>query len=861
MPGLGASFGRGAAATTQWDIRNSDFVLIMGSDMAECHPVAYRFVMEARKLGATVVHVDPRYTRTSAMSDLHVPVRPGTDIAFLGGIINYIIQNEVWFREYVLNYTNASQIVSDDFQDTEDLDGLFSGFNPDTRHYDRSSWQYKGQPVMPALAEHRIQDSMPHSQRLHSIAELEKERDLTLQNPRCVFQILKRHYARYTPEMVSRVCGCSPEQLFQVARAMVENSGRERTGSICYAVGWTQHTTGTQMIRAASIIQLLLGNIGRPGGGILALRGHSSIQGSTDIPTLYNLLPGYLSQPSTEDQHWDLKAYLESETPHFGFWHHLPRFMISLLKAYYGDAATPDNDFCYDHLPLIDDDYSQEPMMLAIADGTVKGFLLLGQNPAVGGHNAGLIRKGLANLDWMVVRDGYETETASFWYASPEAKSGQLDPRQIKTEIFFLPASFPGEKEGTFTNTHRMIQYHDKAVEPPGEARSDLWFAFHLGRRLRELYAGSTDPKDRSIQDLTWDYPTVGDTEEPSADYVTREINGYRWASRWEDREQVPEYSHLKDDGTTACGCWIYCGIYPEEGKNLARNRTPDPDFNPGTHLGWGYVWPSNRRIIYNRASADPNGHPWSDRKRYIWWDDQRRKWVGYDVPDFPENKPPDYTPPPDAEGVDAHSGSEPFGLAPDGRGWLYAPAGLKDGPMPAHYEPVESPVVNALYPKQQINPAAGLFQRPDNPYHRVGDPEYPYVITTYRLTEHHTGGIMTRWLPWLAELQPEGFVEISPELAAERGIRNGDWVTLRTARGEVEARAMVTGRMVPLRIDGKVIHTVGMPWHYGYKGIARGDIANSLSAIVEDPNSRIHEGKVFTCNLRPGRKEAQNGR
>ena len=855
MPGLGATFGRGAATTNQWDLSNSDTVLIMGSDMAECHPVAFRFVMNAKRRGAKVIHVDPRFTRTSALSDIHVQIRAGTDIAFLGGLIRYILENDLWFKEYVINYTNAPQLLREDFKDTEDLGGVFSGLEREQRQYERQSWQYRGEDVQSMLAEHYAKTTQPQSATTRTIGKLERERDFTLQDPNCVFQLLKKHYSRYTPEMVASICGCSPDQVVQVARALAEASGREKTASICYAVGWTQHTIGCQMIRAAGIVQLLLGNVGRPGGGIQALRGHSSIQGSTDIPTLYDMLPGYIAQPNSKDPHDTLQRFLESETPEFGFWHELPKFMVSTLKAWYGDTATKENDFCYDRLPLIDDDYSQQPMLLAIADGKINGFLLIGQNPAVGGHNTSVVRKGLAKLDWMVVRDAFETETASFWYDSPEARTGELDPKAIKTEIFFLPAAFPGEKEGTFTNTQRLIQYHDKAVEPPGDARSDAWFMYHLGLRLKELYRGSTDPRDRAIRDLTWDYPAVGDTQDPSIDHIDREINGYEWATRWEDRKQLGEYTKLKDDGSTASGCWLYCGMYPNEQENLTKNRTPDPDWNPGSHLGWGYTWPGNRRIMYNRCSADPDGKPWSERKKYIWWDEQAKKWVGYDVPDFSLHKPPDYKPAPDAKGQEAQTGSEPFTIAPDGRAWLHAPAGMKDGPMPTHYEPIESPVINQLYPNQQISPAAGLFIRPDNPYAPPGDPRYPYVITTYRVTEHHTGGIMTRWLPWLSELQPAGFAEISPELAEEKGIKNGDWVTVSSMRGEIEAIALVTGRMIPQRVNGKLVHTVGMPWHFGYKGIARGDIVNTLSHMAEDPNSRIHEGKVFTCNLRAGRK------
>lgn len=566
MPGLGASFGRGAATTAQWDLANSDCVLIMGSDMAECHPIAFRFVMEARRRGATVIHVDPRYTRTSAMSDVHVPIRAGSDIAFLGGLINYVLGNDLWFKDYVVNYTNAAHLVRDDFRDTEDLGGVFSGLDVDKAQYKFGSWQYKGHEAMPATADHHIQSSEPWSQHLGRLDGVIKEWDSSLKDERCVFQVLKKHFSRYTPEMVEQVCGCSKEDFLRVAQAMASNSGVDRTTVICYAVGWTQHTVGTQMIRAASVLQLLLGNIGRPGGGILALRGHATIQGSTDVPTLYNLLPGYIAMPNVQEPHTTLEDYLKGETPNTGWWNNLPKYMVSLLKAWYGEAAQPENGFAYDHLPIIDADYSQEPMMLDIHDGKIKGFFLLGQNPAVGGHNAGLVRRGLAQLDWMVVRDAYETETASFWYASPEVESGQLDPKKIKTEIFFLPAALPGEKEGSFTNTQRLIQWHDKAVEPPGDARSESWFIFHLGRRLKELYKDSTEPKDRPLLDLTWDYPTAGPLAEPDVHYVMREINGYKVAPDWESREQVKGFRELKDDGSTACGCWIYSGIYPEAG-------------------------------------------------------------------------------------------------------------------------------------------------------------------------------------------------------------------------------------------------------------------------------------------------------
>jgi formate dehydrogenase major subunit len=849
---LGTSFGRGAATTAQWDLANADCVVIMGSNMAEAHPIAFRFVMRAKERGATVIHADPRFTRTSALADLYAPVRAGSDLAFLGGLIRYILERDLWFKEYVLNYTNIAAVVHRDFRDTSELDGLFSGWSEEEHKYEPESWQYAGQEPPSNVGEHFVNTTEAFSEKLRRLDKVQPPpADPTLQHPRCVYQILKRHYAAYTPEMVERVTGCPKDVFLKVAEAVTRNSGRERTTAWCYAVGWTHHTTGVQIIRAASIIQTLLGNIGRPGGGILALRGHSSIQGSTDVPTLYNLLPGYLPQPHAGKHHDTLEHYIETETVPTGWMSNFGKYAVSLLRAWYGDRAAPDNEWGFGWLPRIVGDHSQQPMMLAIKDGTIRGLLLIGQNPAVGGHNTGLIRQALANLEWMVVRETFENETASFWYGSPEVASGALRTRDIKTEIFLLPASLPGEKEGTFTNTHRLVQWHDKIVEPPGDCRSDLGFLYDLGRRLQNLYADSKDPKDAPIRNLTWHYPTSGPHGEPSAEAVLREINGYTWA----DRRQLDDYKHLQADGSTACGCWIYCGVFPENDHNKARDRKADGPGGPGTHLGWGFAWPSNRRILYNRASADPDGNPWSERKRYVWWDAGKEEWVGADRPDFTPSKRPDYVPDwsKRPRGMDAIDGRSPFIMIADGKASLYVPAGLTDGPLPAHYEPVESPVRNPLYGRQD-NPVAKKWERADNRYHAVGDPNYPYVLTTYRLAEHHSGGIPTRCVPATAELQPEGFAEIPPELAAELGIANRDWVVLSTMRGEIETRALVTERLRPFEIDGRRVYQIGMPWHFGWQGYATGDIANTLSAVVGDPNTTIHEGKAFTCNLRKGR-------
>jgi formate dehydrogenase major subunit len=797
----------------------------MGSNMAENHPVGFRWPMKAREKGATIIHVDPRFTRTSAAANLYVPIRSGSDIAFLGGLINYVLSNDRWFHEYVLAYTNASTIVSDDYVDAEDNGGLFSGYDPQTGSYDNASWAYAG------------------------AATDRPARDETLQHPRCVLQILKRHYARYTPQMVERVCG-SPKGLFlQVAEVLTKNSGRERTSAIAYAVGWTQQSYGAQIIRAASILQLLLGNIGRPGGGIMALRGHASIQGSTDVPTLFDLLPGYLPHPAVSRGDDTLNAYLRQSAPKGGYWSNAPKFMVSLLKAWYGDAATKANEYGYQWIPKLTGDHSHISTAAAMADGKVNGFIVFGQNPANGSPHAGLQRKALTQLDWMVALDLYETETAAFWYAAPEG----WKPADIKTEVFLIPTAGPGEKEGTFTNTQRLLQYHDKAVDPPGDARSDLWFLYHLGRRLKDLYQESTDPRDAGLRNLTWDYlPEQPDPEyrildEPSAEKVLMEVNGYTVA----DRKQIADFERLKDDGSTAGGVWIYSGVFPAPGQNMARrrNRTSGNYVDPE----WGFAWPGNRRILYNRASADPAGKPWSERKKYIWWDAMAERWTGLDVPDFPLKKAPDTPAKEQGAGIDLHSGSDPFTLKADGRGWLFAPSGLKDGPLPTHYEPLESPIANPMYPRQD-SPVAKRFGRKDNPISPPGDPRYPYVVTTYRVTEQYTSGAMSRWNSWLSELMPEMFAEISPELAAENGIENLDWVVVSTPRNQIECKALVTRRIRPFRHNGKVIHEIGLPYHWGYKGLVTGAMANDLVALSEEPNVYIQEDKALTCNLRKGR-------
>jgi formate dehydrogenase major subunit len=829
-------------------------ILIMGSNMAENHPVGFQWVVEAQRRGAKVIHVDPRFTRTSAIADVHVPIRPGTDIAFVGGLINYVLSNNREFREYVVAYSNAATIIDDEFLDTEDLDGYFSGWDAESQSYHSASWSYADTPEKAAAGNREGGGGSSERAGGHGgdhAGHSTPEGDPSLTDPRCVFQLVKRHFSRYTPQMVARVCGVSEAQFTAVAEAMCENSGRERTGAICYAVGWTHHSVGVQNIRAASILQTLLGNIGRPGGGIMALRGHASIQGSTDIPTLFDLLPGYIPMPDTATGA-SLAEYIENDSAASGYWGDMRTYVVSLLKAWFGETATADNEFCFDYLPRLTGDHSTYQSIRAMLDGTVKGFFALGENPAVGSGNSGMHRKALADLDWLVVRDFQETETAAFWYDAPEITSGELRTEDVPTEVFLMPAAAHTEKSGSFTQTQRLLQWHDQAVEPTGDTRSDLWFFYQLGRLVRERLAGSTDPRDRPVLDLTWDYELEGPHDSPSAEAVLAEING-----RDADGKPLSTYTQLADDGSTRCGCWIYCGAYAD-GVNQTRRRRPGAE-QTWVAPEWGWAWPANRRLLYNRASADPDGRPWSERKRYVWWDDEHKRWTGEDVPDMQADKPPDYVPGPDAKAEAALSGRDPFIMQSDGKAWLFVPSGLADGPLPAHFEPTESPVRNPVYGRQ-TNPPTKWVASPENPDNGspppAGAPDpYPYVLTTFRLTEHHTGGAMSRTVKRLSELQPEMFCEVSPQLAAERGLINGGWATIVTSRAMIEARVLVTERIQSLTMDGRSVHQVAVPFHWGSKGETVGDSANDLLGLALDPNVFIQDTKSLTCDISAGRR------
>src|SRR5579884_2596265 len=764
----------------------------MGSNMAENHPVGFQWVLEARERGAKVIHIDPRFTRTSAMATKHVGIRAGSDIAFLGGVANYILQNDRYFREYVEHYTNAPVIIDEEFADTEDLDGLFSGWDPEEEEYDVESWMYEGMELHGAAGQ-REEGFTPtkgeqsghggHGGGLHH-GEPPSE-DETMQHPRCVLQLLKKHYARYTPQFVAETCGCSEDDFVEVCETLIANSGRDRTSAFCYAVGWTQHTVAA--------------------------------------PT--------------------------------GWWGHIRAYFVSLMKAYFGENANADNDFLFESLPRIDDDNSAYFTVQQMLKGKVKGYIIAGENPAVGHANGKAHRLGLAKLDWLVVRDVVEIESASFWYDSPEVESGELKPEEIATEIFFLPAATHTEKDGSFTNTQRLLQWHWQAVEPKEDCRSELWFYFHLGRLIKQKLEDSEEERDTLIKALRWEYPTHSAVREPDAEAVLQEINGWEISSG----RFLSGYPELKDDGSTVCGCWIYCGCFKDGINQTARKK---PHWEQASYVApeWAWAWPANRRIIYNRASADPDGNPWSERKRYVWWDGAEGKWTGMDVPDFEEDKEPGYVPPEDAEAEEAIAGDHPFIMQADGRSWLYVPQGLEDGPLPTHYEPHESPFGNALYSQRASPRRQQNKDLPEDPYNPVADEPgaevYPYVVTTYRLTEHHTAGGMTRTVNYLAELQPQMFCEVHPDLAREVGLENGGWATIYTSRSAIEARVLVTDRMRPLTMkDGRTVHQVGLPYHWGKRGLVTGDSANDLAHMALDPNVHIQEVKAFTCGIRPVRR------
>jgi len=802
---LGSSFGRGAMTNHWIDIKNSNCIMIIGSNAAENHPLAFKWVTEAMEQDAELISVDPRFTRTSSKADTYARMRSGTDVAFIGGMIKYVIEDieghpENYNMTYIKEYTNATLLVDPGFKGPADLDGLFSGYDPAKRAYDRSTWVYQ-------LDEKGI-----------------PKRDTSLKDPNCVFQLLKKQYSRYDVDTVCSVTGTAKDVYRKVCETYAATGKPDKSATIIYAMGTTQHTNAAQMIRSYSMLQLLLGNIGVAGGGINAARGQSNVQGSTDHCVLYHILPGYLKTPHPEDV--DLEAYLKHYTPtsndplSANWWGNYDKYIVSLLKAWYGDAASASNDFAYEYLPKVEGDHSHIAAAEAMNDGIIKGFMSPGHNTAVSGPNANLEREWLGNLDWLMVSDLWESETAAFW------KRPGVDPAQIKTEVFLLPAQASMEKEGSITNSGRWSQWRYKCCDGPDMARSDLWMVTELIKKVKELYDTEGGEYPDPILNLAWDY---GDP--PDVHKVAKEINGYDL----EAGELLPSFTKLKSDGTTSSGNWLYCASYTEDGNMAARRdptQTPE-QANIGLYPNWSWCWPVNRRILYNRASVDLDGNPFNPDKPVINWHPLRGEWEG-DVPDGG-------WPPMSQEGTKL-----PFIMTPEGRGHIFAPGTLlKDGPIPEHYEPWESPVGNLLS-NTQSDPAVTIWKSLVK-----GDAsKYPIVATTYRVSEHWLAGQMTRNLPWLVELMPEMFVEVSEELAEEKGIENGKKVIVESARGKIEAVAVVTKRFTPFSINGKRVHQIGMPWHWGYMGLSKGDSANVLTPNIGDANTTIPEYKAFLCDI-----------
>jgi len=803
--------------TNHWiDIKNSDCILIMGSNAAENHPISFKWVNEAMKKGAKLISVDPKFTRTSSKADFYTALRSGTDIAFLGGMIKYIIENNKFFKEYLADYTNASFILGDNYFFK---DGVFSGFEPKTGKYNKDAWAFE-------------KDTQGNP-----------KKDVTLENPRCVFQLLKKHYSRYDLQTVSDTTGTPKEDLVSVYEMYSSTGQRGKAGTIMYAMGWTQHTVGVQNIRTMAIIQLLLGNMGIAGGGVNALRGESNVQGSTDHCILYHIWPGYLKTPKASLA--SLAAYNKKYTPRTNdplsanWWANYPKYSVSLLKSFFGDKATEANDFGYNWLPKLDDgkSYSWLDLFDEMYKGSFSGFFAWGQNPACSGANSNKTRQALTKLDWLVNVNIFDNETGSFW------KGPGMDPKKIKTEVFMLPCAVSVEKEGSITNSGRWMQWRYKAAEPPGSAMPDGEIMTKLFEKVRDLYH-----KDKNavfpepVLNLKWDYTSKGSFDSHK---LAKEINGYFLkditikGESFKEGDLVPSFVYLQADGSTSSGNWLYCNSYTNKGNMSARRKKEKSGI--GLNLEWSWCWPVNRRIIYNRASVDKYGKPWNKQAPVIQWNGS--KWVG-DVPDggWPPMLNPDGTP--------NKKSKYPFIMKPEGYARIFG-SGMADGPFPEHYEPLECPVEKNLFSSQLSNPTIPKYTTTMDTYCTCY-PKYPFVGTTYRVSEHWQTGIMTRWQPWLLEAQPQLFVEMSTELAKLKGIKNGEKIMVISSRGEVKATALVTSRFKPFTIQGDVIHQIGLPWHYGWVHPKDGgDSANLLTPSTGDPNTRIPETKAFMVNVK----------
>ena len=813
---MAPTFGRGAMTNSWTDIKNTDLVIVMGGNAAEAHPCGFKWVTEAKaNRGARLIVVDPRFTRTASVADLYAPIRQGSDIAFLFGVMRHLIKNGKVQWEYVKNYTNAPYIVKEGFGFR---DGLFTGYDEAKRDYDRSSWAYE-------MGEDGFVKADP-----------------ALEHPRCVWNLLKEHLDAYTPDMVSRICGTPKEKFLKICEMIAETSAPDKAMTSMYALGWTQHSKGSQNIRAMAMLQLILGNIGIRGGGMNALRGHSNIQGLTDIGLMSNLMPGYLTLPTEKEP--DFASYMSKrgfkpERPNqMSYWQNYKKFFVSFQKAMYGATATAENDWAYHYLPKLDvPAYDILRTFELMHKGKMNGYICQGFNPLMSVPNRAKNQAALSKLKFLVTIDPLQTETAHFW--EDHGEYNEAKPSEIRTTVFQLPSTCFAEDEGSLTNSGRWIQWHWAGGTPPGEAKSDVWVMAQLYKRLKALYQKEGGAFPDPILNMTWQY---SDPEEPAPVEIAKEINGYALADLKdpadpnkilvEKGKQVPGFAVLRDDGTTACGCWIYSGCYTEAGNNMARRDTSDPG-NAGTYLKWSFAWPANRRVLYNRASADMQGRPWDPSRKLIEWDGS--KWSGFDVPDIAPTAKPELV--------------QPFIMNQEGTARLWVRGLMKDGPFPVHYEPFESPVVNVLAPAIRGNPVARVFK---DDLESFGDAtEFPYFATSYRLTEHFH--FWTKHSLINAILQPEFFVEISEELAEVKGITKGSWVRVWSKRGSVKAKAVVTKRIKPLVCDGKVIHIVGVPLHWGFTGVAKkGWGPNSLTSAVGDANTDTPEFKAFLVNIAP---------
>jgi formate dehydrogenase major subunit len=839
------------------DIKNTDLMLIMGGNPAENHPCGFKWAIEAKRTrNAKMIVVDPRYTRTAATSDLFLQIRVGTDIAFLGGVIRYAIENNRIAKEYLVNYTNAAFIVKEGFKLPED--GLYSGFDPATKAYDKSTWNYEeaaGGKGTSGVDAHKKTSPVPAGGAAPPPAPMLPPNvayDLTLEHPRCVFQLLKQQYSRYTPEMVERITGIPKDQFLKAAELFTSirrDGDMKKVATVIYAVGWTQHTFGTQIIRTAAILQLLLGNVGRAGGGVNALRGHANIQGATDMGGVFDIWPGYLKVPNPTDV--DLTTYLNRTTPKsskpaewesFNYWSNMPKFAVSFLKAMFGDAATKDNDWAFSYMPKVDRNYSWTQIWDNMYRGSVKGLFAFGMNGVAIGPDSQKNIEALKKADWLVVGEIYPDETSEFWRA-PGTTPAEM--KEIKTTVYRLACAGFAEKDGSMTNSSRWLQWKNVAVPPPGDARLDQDIVAQIFLKVRELYKKEGGKFPDPILNLTWAYT---DPKHPSLSELAKEFNGKALADLTDPKiqqvikrgQQLPGFAWLKDDGTTSCGIWLYCGCWTEAGPQLARRGTEDPS-GLGIHPNWAWSWPANRRVLYNRASCDLSGKPWDADRKQVWWNELAQLWAGNDVPDFKaDSNPKD------------HMG--PFIMNPEGVGRVFGPlAAFADGPFPEHYEPIESPVKNALHPPQSNNPVVKLFSTPADKYGTTSE-GFNVICTTYRLTEHYH--YWTKNNPVNVQLIPEAFIEIPVELANELGVKGGENLKLTSARSYYIAKAFVTKRIKPMMIDGKKVYQIGLPIHQGFRGIQEDadrnarTLANRLSPTVIDPNAFTPEFKGFLVKV-----------